>query len=302
MIWISKFSPLTGLDRIPLLALSVALGLAGSVRPAAAQALLPYTLKLESEQLEQTGLGLIEEAAQLTRFQQYQLALPRAELATQLAPDNYQTWALLGSLYVQTERVEEGIEALQKARALEPDNPGILFVLGEAYFRRGEYQKSVDEIEKGLQLQPDVPGALFDLGNAYFRLEQFDEAIARYEKAYEQEKSLWPAINNIGLVEYELGETESAVRRWREAIAIDEAAAEPMLAIAVALHRRGEAEKALELGQTALQLDIRYADVEFLRENLWGDRLIRDTQAFLSTPQMRETITALEDQPAPGMP
>jgi tetratricopeptide (TPR) repeat protein len=299
MIWTSKFSRLAGLGRIAPLTLSIALGWAGCPRPASAQALLPYTPQLESEQLEQTGLGLIEEAAQLTRFQQYQLAIPRAELATQLAPRNPQTWALLGSLYIQVDRVEEGIDVLREAQTLDPDNPGVRFVLGEAYFRQGEYQKSVDEIERGLQIKPDVPGALFDLGNAYFRLERFDEAIARYEKAYDQEKSLWPAINNIGLVEYELGKTDSAVRRWREAIAIDETAAEPMLAIAVALHRKGEAEEALDLGQTALQLDLRYADVEYLRENLWGDRLIRDTQTFLSTPRMRETIAQLEDQPAP---
>ncbi|BDT15126.1 MAG: tetratricopeptide repeat protein [Arthrospira platensis PCC 7345] len=300
MLWTSIFShftsrpkrlirPLGGL----LLTLPMLVSLTGVRQPAFAQALLPYTLQVDSEHLQQTGEGLIEEAAQLTRFQQYQLALPRAELATQLAPNNYQTWALLGSLYIQVDRTEAGIEALNRAQALAPDNPAIRFVLGEAYFRKGEYQRSVEQIQQGLRINPNVPGALFDLGNAYFQLGQFEQAIAQYEEAYKQERLLWPAINNIGLVEYELGKTDSAVQRWEEAFAIDETAAEPLLAIAVALYQQGDTERALTLGEQALQLDSRYAELEFLRENLWGDRLMEDARTFLSTPRMRQTISRL---------
>nr|WP_317264190.1 tetratricopeptide repeat protein [Arthrospira sp. SH-MAG29] len=300
MLWTSIFNdftsrpkrlirPLGGL----LLTLPMLVSLTGVRQAAFAQALLPYTLQVDSEHLQQTGEGLIEEAAQLTRFQQYQLALPRAELATQLAPNNYQTWALLGSLYIQVDRTEAGIEALNRAQALAPDNPAIRFVLGEAYFRKGEYQRSVEQIQQGLRINPNVPGALFDLGNAYFQLGQFEQAIAQYEEAYKQERLLWPAINNIGLVEYELGKTDSAVQRWEEAFAIDETAAEPLLAIAVALYQQGYTERALTLGEQALQLDSRYAELEFLRENLWGDRLRSDAQTFLSTPRMRQTISRL---------
>ncbi len=38
-------------------------------------------------------------------------------------------------------------------------------------------------------------------------------------------------------------------------------------------------------------MDNRYSDLEFLRENLWGDRLLGDTKRFLDTPQMRAIIT-----------
>ncbi|MEL7522911.1 MAG: tetratricopeptide repeat protein, partial [Cyanobacteria bacterium J06553_1] len=82
--------------------------------PAKGQAVLPYVPKLDSEKLELQGLQLLQDAVQLIRFQQYDLALPRAELATQLAPDNYDVWLILGSLYLQQERVEAGIEVLEK--------------------------------------------------------------------------------------------------------------------------------------------------------------------------------------------
>jgi hypothetical protein len=77
-------------NRIPLLSLVLALGFWTIPKPVVAQALLPYTLQIDSAGLEQTALSLAERAVQLARLQQYQLAVPSAELATQLAPKNAQ--------------------------------------------------------------------------------------------------------------------------------------------------------------------------------------------------------------------
>lgn len=290
-------------NRTLILSVILTLSLWNLAQSARGQALVPYTPPLDSEQLKQTGLGLLEEAAQLTRFQQYQLALPRAELATQLAPDNYQAWALLGSLYLQLDELDQGIEFLQRAKSLEPKDPGIQFILGEAYFKKGDYQKSVQSLEAALKLDPKVPGALFDLGNAYYMLGRLDQAILQYEKAFAQESSLWPAINNVGLVKYEQGEIDTAISKWRQAIKIDPKAAEPLLALAVALYIKGESQEALSLGETALRLDSRYADFDHLKENLWGDRLLKDTEKFLANPQIQKVLSQVQDtQPTPPSP
>jgi Flp pilus assembly protein TadD len=86
------------LKRTSFLFLLVVASLWSVTRPANAQALVPYLPQLDSEQLEQQGLSLAQEAAQLAQFQQYGLALSRAQLASQLLPDNADVWALLGSL------------------------------------------------------------------------------------------------------------------------------------------------------------------------------------------------------------
>ncbi len=286
-------------NRLPLLSLLLALGLWTMPKPVVAQALLPYTLQIDSAGLEQTALSLAEEAVQLARLQQYQLAVPRAELATQLAPKNAQTWTLLGSLYLQVEQFDKGIVALQQAQSLAPENASIQFVLGEAHFRQAKYEKAVEYLQAGLKIKPDTPGALFDLGNAFYKLKRFEEAIAQYEKAFALEKNLWPAINNIGLVKYEMGDADGAIKRWEQAIAIDKEAAEAMLALAVALYGKGDKAKGLAMGEAALKLDKRYATVEYLKENLWGDRLIAATQKFLETPEMKAALTKIQDAPPP---
>lgn len=213
--------------------------------PATGQALLPYTPELNAEQLEQQGLQLAEEAIQLVRFQQYELALPRAKLATQLAPDRFEAWFILGSLYIQQEELDEGIKVLKTALTLAPEEAGIKFTLGNAYFQKGNYAAAATELEEGLTMKPDVPAALFDLGNAYLKLAKYSEAIESYEKAVAQDKSFWPAMNNIGLIEYEQGNIDEALERWQAAVAIDNEQAEPKLAVAIALFLKENKRKGL---------------------------------------------------------
>jgi tetratricopeptide (TPR) repeat protein len=163
----------------------------------------------------------------------------------------------------------------------------------------------VDALQAGLKLNPQakaIPPALFDLGNSYLMLGKTKEAIASYQKSYDQDKKFWYPLNNIGLIRYEAGETEEAIKLWRSSLSVDAKASEPKLALAVALHKQGSEEEGLKLGEAAIRLDNRYADVKFLKENLWGDKLIEDTQKFLEQPRIKLALTQAktEENQAPS--
>ncbi len=287
-------------NRNSWLSLLILCGLWGVATPALGQALVPHTPQINSAQLEKQGLSLAQEAAQLAQFQQYELALPRARLATQLAPQSYQTWFLLGGLYLQTDKYKVSIAALQQARSLEPKNSSILFALGEAHFQHENYNAAVQNLQAGLQLKPDDPQGRFDLGNAYYKLGRLPDAIEQYNKAITQGSwEKWPAINNIGLIKYEQGDVDGAIKQWEAALAIEKQAAEPLLAMAVALYNKGDRERALAMGEAALRIDGRYADPEYLQQNLWGDRLIADTKKFLVLPRMQAALQESQNQTTP---
>lgn len=272
----------------------VSASLLGFAQPTFGQALTPHVLELDPIRMEQQGLLLAQEAVQLAQFQQYDLALTRAQLASQLAPDTPQVWLLLGRLHLQMQDLDASISAILKARALDPEDPAALFDLGSVYFRLGEYEKAAESIEAGLEQAPGIPGALFDLGNSYFMLGRSDDAIAQYEEAVELDDTFWPAVNNIGLVLYEEGDVDGALQYWRQAAEITEQQeAEPLLAIAVALYAEGDQVQAISTGAAALEIDNRYADLDFLQENLWGDRLLADTRMFLNLPPIQETLARL---------
>lgn len=285
--------------RFGLISLLVIFGLGSTLQPAFGQALIPHVPQLSGPQLEREGLSLAQEAAQLAQFQQFELALARAQLATQLAPQAYETWTVLGALYLEMKQPGKSVTALERARSLEKQNPTILFSLGSAYFQQGNYLAAARTLQTGLALKPNAPEALFDLGNTYYKMGQFKDAIVQYDKAVTQDRKFWPAINNIGLVQYEAKNVKAAVQKWQAAIAIDNKASEPKLALAVALYAGGQQTQGLTLAETALKLDGRYADLNFLKENLWGDRLLTDTKKVLATPRIQAAIAQL-DAPRPG--
>jgi tetratricopeptide (TPR) repeat protein len=290
-------------QRFLILGLTLFLGVFVA-EPAAvnAQALLPRTLELDSAKLEQEGLAVAQDARYLLQFQQIDEALARARLATQLAPKAYETWALLGIILVASDKTEPGINALQRALALKKDNPGIYFSLGSAYFRQSRYNEAIRIIEQGLALKPDATDEIFNLGNSHYKLNQFPQAIVQYRRALKLDRKFWPALNNIGLIQYEQGDRVGAMRSWQEAITLDSKSGEPKMALAAALFAKGQVTQALPLAEAALRIDPRYGEVKFLKENLWGDRLIADTRQVLANPKIKAMLAQLQSEPQPPQP
>ncbi len=285
--------------RITVISMLAVLGLCAAPLPSLGQALLPYTLQVDIQDLEEQGLKLAQDAVRLIRFGRIELALPRAELASQLAPRRYQTWLILGTLYAQQRQFDQAIMALQRAKNLAPEEAAVYFALGSARFQKKDYEGAIADLQAGLKLKPETADAWFDLGNAYLQLKQFSEATTAYERAVAVEKDFWPALTNIGLVLYEQGKPREAIAKWQASIAIDPQAVEPKIAIAVATFALGERERAITLGTDALRQDLRYADLEFLRQNLWGEQLMVTSKEFLELPQVQTAINQIQRQSAP---
>jgi tetratricopeptide (TPR) repeat protein len=275
-----------------LAAVSAAVGL-GAVH-VNAQALIPHTVRINFGNLEEQALVLAREAAQLAQFEQYDLALPRARLAVQLAPKAFQTQGILGSIYLRKEKYPEAIASLTAAHELKQDEPTIIFTLGSAYLRNKDYATAIRLLQKGLTLSPSTPSAIFDLGNAYFLTKKYNEAIEQFNRVLSLDKKFWAATNNIGLVEYEKGNRDAAIELWqtslKQAQDVEFQAAEPTLAIAAATYAKGDRAKGIQLGVEAMKIDPRYGKPEFLVENLWGDKLIADTKPILEATPVKKLI------------
>ncbi|QQE65807.1 cytochrome c biogenesis factor [Leptolyngbya sp. BL0902] len=293
------------LKRIFLLAALALGGFATAPQPVQAQALTPYILPLDYELMNEQGRYLASEAQQLAEYRQFNRALTLAQLAAQLAPNDAQVLALLGGLYLQAGEPEQALALLTQANTLSPEEPRILFALGSAHLQQQDYRQAVTFLERGLRREPNNANALFDLGNAYLLLQQYDQAIARFTASVQAQEDFWPSVNNIGLVLYEQGDANQAVAKWEEALAMAGGEEpEPKLAIAVVRYAQGNCravanagsslcQSALSMGMTALEQDSRYADEAFLRQNLWGNRLMNTTQQFFSAPPVRSLIAEL---------
>jgi tetratricopeptide (TPR) repeat protein len=272
----------------------------GGIASATAQVYSPHLPNIDQAHFEKEGNILFQEALQLVQIQQYPLARSRMQLATQFIPANPKAWSLLGGLYLAENKNDEALTALQKSQSLDSKDPSVWFRLGTVHFQKKDYAQSVEALQSGLAIKPNTPGALFDLGNAYLMQRNTKEAVATYEKAYAQDAKFWYPLNNMGLIRYETGDINGAIKLWKSVLAIAEKEEEPSLALATALYRKGDRAEALSLGETAIRGDRRYSDPKFLKDNLWGDRLIADSQKLIKEPSIQEILT--QEVPSPQKP
>ncbi|MHC5594492.1 MAG: tetratricopeptide repeat protein [Nostoc sp.] len=191
------------------------------------------------------------------------------------------------NLYSDRGDYRRAIADFDQVLRLNPKNAVAYALRGLNYQRRGDNQAAIKDFNSAVRIDPNNAIAYFARGISYHLQGDYQGALAAYEKATVQDAKFLAAVNNLGLIKYELQDIEGAIRQFQAAINIDSKSAEPQLALATALYVKGDREKALELAQAALRLDKRFADVEFLKKNIWGDRILADAQKLLQNSQIQ---------------
>ncbi|WP_414574087.1 tetratricopeptide repeat-containing serine protease family protein [Nostoc sp. CCY 9925] len=245
--------------------------------------------QLNPNEAQKEGLKIAKEVAQIVKYlpDSSSRYLSRVRVATVLAPNSDETWYLLGAMYVQTKQYDDAILALKKAKTLNLKNADVLFTLGQVYYQQQNYPAAIQSLQAGLKLRPNEAQQLLLLGFIFHKQGKLADAISQYLQASAQSTKYssvsTAALNNIGFINYEQGNVTGAIRQWTAVLETNrfQPPVETQLALSVALYTQGERQQSQKGGQDALRRDPRYQNIEFLKQNLWGDRLLADTTKFL---------------------
>lgn len=119
----------------------------------------------------------------------------------------------------------------------------------------------------------DNASTYFNQGINNHKQEKYQEAIDNYNKSASLGVKKVEAFTKIGLIKYEKEDETGAILKWGEALSLDSEALEPKMAVCAAYHALGERQKALQLAKQIIEIDRKWADLDFLKRNLWGERL-----------------------------
>jgi tetratricopeptide (TPR) repeat protein len=125
---------------------------------------------------------LAEEATQLNKREKYDEVISLLE-PHKGDPKNESTLFFneLGIAYRNKGRLNETLQAYQRAYALEPQNPEITPVilnnLGYTYFLKKDYPKAIDHYEKAINLAYRFKEAHSNLSLAFYELKKYEEAL-----------------------------------------------------------------------------------------------------------------------------
>ncbi|WP_392533668.1 tetratricopeptide repeat protein [Nostoc sp. C117] len=221
----------------------------------------------------------------------WDLALADYSQAIKLQPDNANAYFGRGDIYnFQLKNYQAALADYNQGIKLQPDNAQAYFAQGNVRFQLKDYQGALADYSQAIKLQPDNPNTYFSRGVIYQKQGNDNAALSDYNQALAKDGKLAPAIINIGYIKYENGDVDGAIQQWEKAVQINSSLAEPQMALAVSLYAKGEQQKALNMAQAALRLDKSWADVEVLKENLWGTHLIYEARKLLANPSTQTFI------------
>ena len=224
------------------------------------------------------------------QLKDYKQAIDDYTQAIQLDSKKATYYGSRGFAYFQLKDYKQAIDDYTQAIKIDPKKAIYYSARGDAYFQLKDYKQAIDDYTQAIKLKPDFTEAYYVRGIAHYFLKDYKQAIDDWNQAIKLKPDFTEAYTNLGIVSYEMGEVETAINYWRNAIKINSNVAEAHLALGVALYAKGDKEAGLKSGETALKLDKRFGKIEFLKENGWGEKLIKNSQELLNNPRIKVLI------------
>lgn len=144
-----------------------------------------------------------------------------ARQITQRFPQSGFAWKTLGAAYLQLNRHEDALTALNKAIDLLPNDPYVYYCAANALCALGQLQPAEAGYRKAIALNPDFAEAFNNLGAILKDFRKLDEAEACFRRALEINPNLTNVFRNLSNVLQEQGRLVEAEDWCRRALLIE---------------------------------------------------------------------------------
>ncbi len=177
-----------------------------------------------------------------------------------LRPRHFDAMQLLGTIALQTGRLEEGVEWLTQAVAVDPRQASLYSNLAFAFNALRRFGDGLASADRALALKPDFVDALNNRGNALAGLDRSVEALASFERVIALQGANAEAWNNRACVLRDLGRPLDAVQSCDRAIALRQDYADAWSNRGNAFSDLNQPIDAQASYQRALELQTEFAD------------------------------------------
>jgi tetratricopeptide (TPR) repeat protein len=203
----------------------------------------------------------LDSARQHHRATQFHLAEPIYLQILTSEPNHPQALALLGMLYVQTNRPADAEPILRRAIAANPNSPDSLFNLGLALGAQNKWPQAAEAFTQSISLRPNYAPAHTALGNALRNLRKFEEAIAASRRAVELQPDVPGYWSNLGIAIQATDRYPEAIDAFRHALAVNPNYPDGWCNLSNALLLNRQPEESLEACRRAMALREDFPDI-----------------------------------------
>ncbi len=172
--------------------------------------------------------------------------------STRLAPNNYQNWLTLGSLYAQVVPLnvsgayDSAKTAYDKAKELNPTSPDIVYTIAQLNIANKNYKAAEEDLKAVIALKNDYTSAIFLLSQVEVQNGNVREALdAALAAAYFAPKDA-NVLFQVGVLRAATNDYKGAAEALEAAIAVNEQFANARYFLAAVYAKQGEYKKAIE--------------------------------------------------------
>ena len=252
------------------------------------EAIIPFYNLPKEDILKKNSFSIAKNAYQLLYFGQIKESLNLSKLAISLNKNDPKLWGLLAEAQIANKLYENALNSIKEGKKIDPKMSELYFSESSVFMKQNKIKNAQKSLKEGLNLEPDNINGLFQLGNLYLMEENFIKSLNVFNEATNIKPTFWQAFNNKGLIFFELNNVPSAIKNFKKAIEIEDNA-EPLLALAVCIQDENFKESIL-LAKKALSKDPNYVDNEFRKEQLWGEKIQKQTNKLFSSKELKEDV------------
>jgi tetratricopeptide (TPR) repeat protein len=136
-------------------------------------------------------------------------------------PENDYALGLLGRCYLNSGRVDEGIEVIQRAIAIDPNDSFYFYLLGFALYQKDNLQAAKDNFFKAIELYPYNAEYFGMLAHTFIEGKDFEVALDKANEGLAVDPENITCLNARSIALNKLKRTEDAIATMQNALAQD---------------------------------------------------------------------------------
>lgn len=193
-----------------------------------------------------------------------------------------------GNSYLVQGQFKEALRELNRALDVSPDNMEALMTRGITFEKLLRWTDAINDYKhansayKSKHFGQDDPTAISNIANAETGLQDWPAAMKDFTYASKLKSDFLAPQIGRALVSYELGDKQSAMKFFHDLTEKYPSFPDAAAAYAVMLFEEGDMPQASSAWDDALELDDRYADIEWVRDiRRWPPQLVSTLTKFL---------------------
>ena len=172
-------------------------------------------------------------------------------------------WKVLGAVLQAQGRIDESLDAKQKAADLSPSDAEAWSNLGNAYQDKNRLEDALHCLKHAIQISPNLAVAHNNLGITFEKLNRLDDAQSCYRKALELRPDYVEAHYNYGVTLQKMARYDDAQKSYRLAINYNPNHAKAHSNLGLVLKHLSEFSESEKHFLTAIKLDPSFIDAHY---------------------------------------